>query len=308
MVMIVILGAGEFPMSAGLRFALFALALLAGFWTLPLTSEDPPKEKTKAEKDAEKAAKEKDRVEKNIAKMEADRTKKLNEATVEFHKSVENAKKTLLTDYDRALQATKTAPGLTAAARKDKMDDVKKAKKLFEDATKFPADDEFAELELKYHLLVNKAYTPIAKIIDQTIELGNQADFAKFAVEGQALKISIEKQLLGENKFTANTRWHGTLKKGGGTIPYHLNLGKMSESGTFRGHVEDNVGVQGNWSYDVEGQCVGKAVEFAMTKSTRGNFKAVRVVGVVSGDRLIAEISQTTGGKPGKGILVLNRR
>jgi hypothetical protein len=82
----------------------------------------------------------------------------------------------------------------------------------------------------------------------------------------------------------------------------------MGEGGFFKGHVEDNPGVAGNWSYDVEGQTRALGVEFSMSKSLRGNFTAVKVEGIVSGDRLIASIESVAGkGKPGKALIVLKR-
>ncbi len=221
-------------------------------------------DKAKADKVAEKAEKNKERVEANKAKFDLDRNTRLKEAGVVFYKNVDTSKKYIVSEFDRSINRIKSAPGLTAAARKDKMDDWTKAKKLFEESTKFPDDDEFAELELKYYVSVNKAFMPIAAIINQSIELGNQGNNAKMAEEGMELKSKLEKQMLGTNNFTANSKWHGTFRRGKDTIPFHLNIGKKTESGTFKGHVEDNPGIAGNWAYDVEGQTSGLGVNFAL--------------------------------------------
>ena len=278
--------------------------------TKPKTGEKTKADldKAKADKDAEKAEKNKEKVEANKAKFDLDRNTRLKDAGVVFNKNVDTSKKFIVSEFDHSINRIKLAPGLTAAARKDKMDDWTKAKKLFEESNKFPDDDEFAELELKYYVSVNKAFMPIAAIINQNIELGNQSKNTKMAEEGMELKSKLEKQMLGTNNFNANSKWHGTLLRGKDTIPYHLNIGRKTESGTFKGHVEDNPGIAGNWAYDVEGQTSGLGVNFALTKSVRGKFQAVQVLGVVSGDRLIAEVSQTTGGKVTKGLIVLHRR
>ncbi len=63
-------------------------------------------------------------------------------------------------------------------------------------------------------------------------------------------------------------------------LKYMLDVRPKGAS-LFNGHVEDNPGVAGNWGYDVEGQVRGLEVEFTLTKSTRGKFKAARASGVV---------------------------
>ena len=300
------------------RLGLVAALLLSLAITGTSQTDDPkPKtdekakadlDKEKAVKDAEKAEKNKARAENNKAKFDLDRVTRLKDAGVVFNKNVDTSKKFIVIEFDRAVTRIKSAPGLTAAARKDKMDDWTKAKKLFEESNKFPDDDEFAELEFKYYVSVNKAFIPIAAIINQTIELGNQGNNAKMAEEGMELKSKLEKQMLGTNNFNANSKWLGTFRRGGSTIPYHLYIGKKTESGTFKGHVEDNPGVANNWAYDVAGQTSGLGVEYEMTTRLRGNLQAVHVLGVVSGDRLIAEVAQTTGGKVTKGFVVLHRK
>ncbi len=82
----------------------------------------------------------------------------------------------------------------------------------------------------------------------------------------------------------------------------------MAEGGLFKGHVEDNPGVAGNWSYDVEGQTRALGVQYRLSKNRRGSFTAVSVDGIVSGDRLIANIVSVAGnGKRGSALLVLKR-
>ena len=89
--------------------------------------------------------------------------------------------------------------------------------------------------------------------------------------------------------------------RGGGTIPYHLRIQKVGAGGSFSGHVEDNPGVAGNWAYDVDGQMSGVAIEFVMTRSLRGQFKAVKAQGIVSGERIIANVTQVATGELKKG-------
>lgn len=231
--------------------------------------------------------------------------KQVRDAREKFTKSVETAKKNVLNEYGRTIASLRASSALTESARKDKVEQWTNARKLFETKTLFPLEDEFAATELNYFLAVSNAFAPVAKLYNDKIKSANKAGNGQLADETLQAKSELAEKLLGVTRFSAYSRWHGTFERGGATIPYHLNVGKKAEGGTFTGHVEDNPGVAGNWAYDVEGQTEGLGVEFVMTKSLRGNFKEVRVTGIVSGDRLIANVTQSTGGKPGTGLLIL---
>lgn len=232
--------------------------------------------------------------------------KKVSDAKDRFKKLVEAAKKETLLEFDRTIASLKSAPGLTEAARKDKIDRWSQGKKQFESATKFLPEDEFAPMELKYYLSVDKAFAPVAKVINESIKAANKNGSTELAAEGVNLKARLESELLGVNRLYSHSKWHGTLRRSGETIHYHLHLKEKKDGGSFTGHVEDNPGVAGNWAYDVEGQTQGLGVEFVMTKSIRGRFKAVHVSGIVSGERLIAKVTQAIGDKSNSGFLILH--
>ncbi len=198
---------------------------------------------------------------------------------------------------------------MTPAARADKLDHWRKARDEFKTTGRLPADDEFAALELKYALKVNDAFVSLARVAEQEIDKGLKANNQQQVAAGRKLKAGLENQLPGGGPGNVGSRWQGTFQRGGGTIPYHLDV-RPAGGSRFKGHVEDNAGVAGNWSYDVEGQTSGLGVEFAMTVPTRGDFVAVRANGVICGDRLIAEVTQLIRGRKGrteKGLLVLTR-
>ena len=234
--------------------------------------------------------------------------RKLKIAGQEFAQKKEQAKQQAVREFNSAISRIRTASGLTPAARTDRIRELERARKYFEDSDRFPADDEYAGIELKYYLALNKAFDPLARIANSVIEEGIRSGNKGQEERGLKLRASLLKQLPG-NKLEASSVWHGTLHRpNGATIPYHLYVGRMGEGGSFKGHVEDNAGVPGNWSYDVEGQVGGLGVEFALSKSTRGDFTAVRALGIVSGDRMIAEIVHAVKRKPGKKMLVILRR
>jgi hypothetical protein len=234
--------------------------------------------------------------------------KRLKIATQEFTQKKEQARSQAVKDFTAAITRVKSAPGLTPAARTDRIRELEAAKKRFTDSGRFPEDDEFAAIELKYYLAVNKAFDPLARLANSVIDDGIKTNNKELEESGLKLRASLQKQLPG-NKLEASSVWHGTLHRpNGATIPYHLFVGRMGEGGLFKGHVEDNAGVPGNWAYDISGQVSGLGVEFALTKSTRGDFSDVRALGIVSGDRLIAEIVHAVKGKAGKKMLIVLKR
>jgi hypothetical protein len=232
----------------------------------------------------------------------------VKEASQTFASKKEDARKAALKDFDAAIRRTSVASGLTAAARADKVNALKEARKAFESSGTFPPDDEYVNIEFKYYLAVQKAFVPVVKIVDAAINEGIKAKDKNLEQTALKLKADLEKQLPG-NKLESNSHWHGTLQRpNGSTIPYHLHVQRRSDGGSFKGHVEDNPGVAGNWGYDIDGQTSGLGVEFALTRSTRGDFTAIRANGIVSGDRMIAEVVQVVKKKsPSKVLIVLRR-
>jgi len=235
--------------------------------------------------------------------------KKWAEKSKLFAAQKEQAKAGVLAAFDAALGKVDGQKGLTAAAKTDRRNELQAARKTFAESGAFPADDDFVASQFDYALKVNKAATPLTVLIDEVIDKGAKAKDAEAEKRGLKMKADLETQLGGASRFVGGTAWHGELRRAGGdTIPYHLNVGKMGEGGLFKAHVEDNPGVAGNWAYNVEGQTRALGVEYKMTKLVRGKFSSVSVLGIVSGDRLIAQVVQTVGtGKPAKALVVLTR-
>jgi hypothetical protein len=232
---------------------------------------------------------------------------KLKSASQEFAQKKAAAKAKALKEFDLRIMRTKSGPSTTAAARAEKRNELTAARKVFEGSERFPTDDEYADIELRYYLAVNKAFLPLSKLINQTIDQGIRTNNKQLEESGLKLKANLESQIAGAEKLTFRSFWQGTFQRGGATIPYHLRITKRGDN-SFKGHVEDNPGVAGNWAYDVEGQTSGLAVQFVMTRSVRGKFRAVTVNGIVSGDRLIGQVTQAVGkGKPTAGLIVLRR-
>jgi hypothetical protein len=232
----------------------------------------------------------------------------LKRASQDFAAKMGDAKKAALRDFDTAIRRTDTAPGLTAAARSDKLAALREARKTFDATGNFPPDDEYAGIEFMYYRAVNKAFVPLSKLVNAAITEGIKSKNKALEESGLKMKADLERQLPG-TKLQADSRWRGTLQRpNGSTIPYHLHVRKVGDGGSFKGHVEDNPGVSGNWGYDVEGQTSGLGVEFALTKSTRGEFTAVRANGIVSGDRMIAEVYQAAKRKPANKVLIVLKR
>ena len=232
----------------------------------------------------------------NAVAADSSIVKQLDKAADAFADRRKTAQESTLREFDKLAGLVSANKSLTPGARRDKLGEVSAAKSRFIRNGTFPPDDEYAELELKYWLALNTAFMPLEKAINQAMESGDEA-----RDKAQSLKASVESLLLGRNKVTSGSLWRGTFDRGGATIPYHLRIQKVGAGGSFSGHVEDNPGVAGNWAYDVDGQMSGVAIEFVMTRSLRGQFKAVKAQGIVSGDRIIANVTQMTTGEVKKG-------
>ncbi len=235
--------------------------------------------------------------------------KRWAERSKDFAAQRDRARDIVLASFDIAIRKSDSQPGLTPAARTDRRKELQEGKETFEKTGAFPTDDDFVGGQFEYALKVNKAAIPLTVLIDEVIAEGTKTKDATLERQGLKMKQDLEKQLGGASRLVGGSVWHGELRRpGGGTIPYHLYVGKMGEGGLFKGHVEDSPGAQGNWSYDVEGQTRALGLEYRMTKSVRGNFSAVAVNGIVSGDRMIAKVVSVAGkGKPVSSTIVLKR-
>src|SRR5262245_10782472 len=210
--------------------------------------------------------------------------KKWAEKNKEFSARRDRAKATVLSSFDKAINKVYQQTGLTAAARTDRRKQLEAARKTFEEKGTFPPDDDFIGIELDYFMKLNKAAAPLSLLIDEVIEKGSKTKDGVLEKQGLKMKADLERQLGGASRLVGGSVWRGELRRAGGnTIPYHLHIGKMGDGGLFKGHVEDNPGVQGNWSYDVEGQTRNLGVQYKLSQNRRGNFTAVSVDGIVSG-------------------------
>jgi len=240
-----------------------------------------------------------------IAAADSSIAKRLNSAVETFAERKKSAQADTLRDFDKLSGKVSGNRSLTPGARRDKLDEIAAAKSQFARTQTFPSDDEYAGMELKYCLAINAAFVPLERAINQAIESGERFDDLAVIGQAQKIKANVETLVLGRDKVAAGSLWIGTFDRGGATIPYHLRIQKKGTGGSFSGHVEDNPGVAGNWAYDVDGQMSGLALEYVMTKSIRGQFKAVKVEGIVSGNRIIGQVTQSTGGKPQQGLIIL---
>jgi hypothetical protein len=238
--------------------------------------------------------------------MGAQWAKKWAEATKDFSAKRDRARAAALSNFDKALEKVDRQRGLTPAARTDRRRQLQEARDTFEKKGTFPPDDEFVVIELDYFMKVNKAAIPVSQLIDQVIEKGSKTKNDDLEKQGLKLKTDLEQHLGGASRLVPGSAWRGELRwSGGNTVPYHLTISKVSEGGLFKGHVEDNPGVAGNWNYDVEGQTRALGVQYKLSKNLRGNAAAVVVDGIVSGDRLIGNMVQVSGNRRSTGVVVL---
>jgi hypothetical protein len=199
-----------------------------------------------------------------------------------------------MTKFDKVIALVDRAPGLPALDRIERRKQLQAARTDFERKGTFPSDDDFAGIELEYYLKINSGAVPVSLMIDEVIEKGSRKKNDDLEKRGLKMKEALEEKLGGASRLVGRSVWEGQLfRSDGKTIPYRLEV-EMGKGGSFKGHVEENPGVAGN-RYDVEGQTRVLGVKYEMSKSLRGNLIALSGDGIVSGDRLIANIALVEG-------------
>jgi hypothetical protein len=231
--------------------------------------------------------------------------RKLSAAMKDFTDRKAQAREQALRGFDNLAAKARTAPGVPAAARADKVKEVAEARAAFEQSEKFPKDPEYIDVQVKYFTELNKGYKPLSKLFDQLLDQALKAGDKETLEQAGKMKADLDKQLPGGALLQADAQWKGNSYRKDRTERFELKIEKRTGS-TFKGHVRDFTVFGGFPEYDVEGTVDGLEVKFYASKFTRGEVGTVRVEALLAGDRLIGTVTSTTRrGQTTAGSLVL---
>lgn len=233
----------------------------------------------------------------------------LEEAVAEFKSKKSSADRFVIKQFGKYRTEIKRDKTLSEASRADMLGRMDRYISNFKNNGTFPNILESVELEINFQERLNRAFSPISRLIEKELKTANRNEDSKFAEELLKTKRQLESKLLSSKPVTSGTVFHGTLTRpNGDTIPYKLKIDSIGDSGDFEGTVEDNPGVAGHWRYKVTGSRVGSLIRFQMSENLRGKLTVVQGQGVVAGNRLIAQLDQKTAkGKGSQNMLMLRR-
>jgi hypothetical protein len=234
-------------------------------------------------------------------------TLQLKERNREFNDALRGAKQGALDEFQKMIRTVRNNPKLSATVKADKVNELKQAKKEFEESGTFPKDPEYLLVQLKYFRNISKSYKPLSKVYNQlmNIALKNDDEALQKNLKGQ--RKTLDQQVPGVAAFVAGSKWNGTLYfNNSGTATYHVRVGKLNGS-IFKGYAIDNAVFAGHPEYEVEGNIDGLEVKFALTKVVQGGVKAAEFKGILAGERVVGEwIQADARGKRNPGFVILN--
>lgn len=235
--------------------------------------------------------------------------KRLDEAVQLFKRKKTTADRYVVRQFGRYRKLIKKDQTLSEATRTEMLGRLDRYTRDFKKNGTFPDIIETVELEIQYQERLNKAFTPVSRLLENELKVANREKSTQYAREILETKWELESTLLSSQPITSGTVFHGTLTRpNGATIPYQLKIDNISDSGDFEGTVEDNPGVGGHWRYRVSGSRTGSLIRFTMSENIRGKLIVVQAEGVVTGNRLIAQLNQKTAkGKGSQNTLLLQR-
>ena len=235
--------------------------------------------------------------------------KKLDDAVVEFKSKKLAADRYVVKQLGKYRTGIKRDKTLSEASRADLLSRMDRYIRNFKSNGTFPNIVESVELEIKYQERLNRAFSPISRMLESELKIANRKEDVNYSQELLKTKRRLESKLLSSQPVTNGMVFHGTLTRpSGDTIPYKLKIDYIGDSGDFEGTVEDNPGVAGHWRYKVTGNRVGSMIRFQMSENLRGRLTVVQAQGFVAGNRLIAQLNQKTAKSKGSQNMLMLRR
>ena len=235
--------------------------------------------------------------------------KQLAKVVQRFETQKTSANRYVLKQFDKMRAQIKGDRSISEATRSDLTSRLTRYRKEFEKTQSLPSIAETIELEIAYQEKLSRAFKPINKLLEKELAAANRNDDSGYANELVELKEKLELDLMSSLKINNGSEFSGTLTRpNGATIPYKLRIKDISDSGNFNGTVEDNFGVAGHWRYRVSGVRNGNWIQFSMSENLRGKLIAVKGEGVITGNRLLAVVTQRTNkGRTTENKVVLRR-
>jgi hypothetical protein len=214
-------------------------------------------------------------------------------ALKQFGEETKKAREQAVKAFDAVISKTENNRAQPASVRVTRVEQLKKAKAEFETNSKWP-DDEPALLadEWKYVGKLNQQYQPVSRSFERLIDTA-KGDAAK---EWVARKTKFEEQFPGRSFFTGDSKWHGTLHRGGGSETLHLNVAKV-EGTVFQADVHLHPEVPGHALMEVGGTVDGLMLTFSKSADKRGKVK-LAFAGMISGNRVLLQAFELPTRKP----------
>lgn len=231
---------------------------------------------------------------------------KLDDATRHFSEARGKAKAAASANFDKLIAQVKSGK-MPATVKADKLTEVIKAKKQFQDDGTFLPESEYAQLQLKYYLEINKSYRALSKLHYQLMDAALKSKDEPLRMSLQERRRTLDAQLPGAGAFVAGSQWFGTLSLTTGTnLKFNLHVDKLTGS-VFHASVGNTTTVATHPKYLVEGVLDGVAVKFNATKIMQGDTTSAVFNGILAGNRMIGTLDQVTArGKHTSGIVNLS--
>ena len=235
--------------------------------------------------------------------------KKVQKAVDNFEEAKTKANRKVIKQFAKYRKSIKRDGRLSEASRAEMLDRHDEYVSNFVESGELPGVLETVQLEMAYYEKLNKAYAPIANLLEAELKIANRNDDKTYTKYLITAKQFYESTLLKADRIDKDTVFKGTLTRpNGDTIPYKIQIESISESGDFEAIAHDNPSVRGHWKYRASGTCVGTHIQLSMSKNLNGKLAAVQLNGIIAGDRLLARLDQkTTKGKPTQNWLVLSK-
>ena len=234
---------------------------------------------------------------------------KLDKAIEKFERKKASEDRKVDREFSTIRTQIKRDRTLSEASRAEMVNRIDQYQRTFNATGKFPNVSETIEMEIDYYQSLNRAYSPIARILEIELKDANRLNDVERAKNLLALKQRLETRLIEYKQIATDDEFIGTLThEDGYVIPFEVRIETISDSGNFKAFVKNNPGRAGHRRYRVAGTINGSQVEFSMSENLRGDLQTVSVQGIVAGSRLIAQLDQRTAkGKTTKNWIVLRR-
>jgi hypothetical protein len=224
-----------------------------------------------------------------------------------YEKAAVSAKKELVKDMDRAIDAVRKSKADAAVVDRN-LKQLKAQKERFEEKDDLPTSDALLGATVEYLDRLRKARAELNKVFKQETEEAKRTKDDERLGQLVKAKAGFDAQLPGRDQFQSKSEWHGTRYGASVAIDAHLVLGKV-EGNAFKARYSQDTDSAGKFVMEVDGVLDGNAIDFSTTKMIDGDKRVLKFSGYVFENRLIVRVSGATPkGTPATGIIDLRKK